>query len=264
FSTLRIPLLKGRVFGREDRPETPPSAVVNATLAERVWPGREALGQRLVENGRTVTVVGVVKNGKYRRLWETPLPFLYLSDDQVGPMRRDLVVRSGGTPAILAGKLRQELKELEPALPPSAIVSVSEYIGLSLLPQRAAAAGAAGLRGIGLLLAAVGLTGLVAWSVARRRREIAIRMALGARAADVVRLEMWRGLALAGGGIALGGATALASTRLIAGMLFGVGPADPWTLLATALLIGAATLVATFLPARRAANADPVRALRDL
>src|SRR5262249_59562531 len=104
FSTLRIPLLKGRVFGREDRPETPLSAVVNATLAERLWPRREALGQRLVENGRTVTVVGVVKNGKYRRLWETPLPFLYLSDAQVGPLRRGLLGAGGGSPPATLGR----------------------------------------------------------------------------------------------------------------------------------------------------------------
>src|SRR5262249_8829964 len=104
FSTLRIPLVKGRTFEKEDGPETPYSAVVNATLAERLWPGREAVGQRLVENGRTVTVVGVVRNGKYRRLWETPRPFLYLSDEQVGPLRRGLLGAGGGSPPATLGR----------------------------------------------------------------------------------------------------------------------------------------------------------------
>jgi ABC-type antimicrobial peptide transport system permease subunit len=131
-----------------------------------------------------------------------------------------------------------------------------------LLPQRVAGAVAAGLGAIGLLLSAIGLTGLVAWSVARRTREIGVRMAIGARPVDVLRLEMRRGLNLAVGGLALGVAGALACTRLIASQLFGVGPADPLTLAAVVLLIGATTLVATFLPARRAAHVDPIRALR--
>jgi predicted permease len=264
FSTLRIRLLRGRTFAREDGPGTLPVAVINTALARLLWPGREAIGQALVENGRTVTVVGVAQDGKYRRLWESPRPFLYLPEQQVSPLRRDLVIRSSGSSAGLATGLRRELKALEPALPPSATVPVSEYIGISLLPQRAAGAVAAGLGAVGLLLAAIGLTGLVTWSVARRRREIAIRMALGARPVDVLRLEMQRGLLLAAGGLVLGGAGTLASTRLIARMLFGVGSADPRVLGAVALMMGAATLVATFLPARRAARTDPIRALRSM
>jgi len=262
FATLRISLRRGRAIGKEDGPDAPRAAVVNETLAKRLWPDREAIGQRLVQDGKTVTVVGVASNGKYRSLWEEARPFLYLSDRQEGALRRDLIIRGGGSPAMLAGGLRRELKALEPALPASAIVPVSEYIGFSLLPQRVAGAVAAGLGAIGLLLSAIGLTGLVAWSVARRTREIGVRMAIGARPVDVLRLEMRRGLYLAVSGLALGVAAALACTRLIASQLFGVGPADPLTLAAVVVLIGATTLVATFLPARSAAHVDPIRALR--
>jgi putative ABC transport system permease protein len=262
FATMKLRLLSGRPFGQMDVAGAPAVAIVNETLARRLWPGRDPLGRTLLRGNTALTVVGVARDAKYRRLWEDPRPFLYISDRQFGSLRRDLVIRSRRTGEAAAAELRSAIRAVEPNLPLAEIQSVRRYIGFSLLPQRVGSAVAGALGALGLLLAAVGLGAQVAFSVRRRTREIGIRMALGARSADVVRLETARGARTAAVGLALGLAGALLASRFLSSLLFGVRPADPLTFCAVAVLLGSTTLLVSFLPARRAARVDPMTALR--
>jgi predicted permease len=262
FSTMRIPIVRGRPFDRRDGPEAPATAVVNETLAARLWPRLDAIGRTLRFEDRTLTVVGVAKNGKYRRLSEDPLPYLYLAARQAGALHHTLVLRASGSPEALAGALGRERRVLEPALPLSAVLTAREHMGYSLLPQRVAGSVAAAMGAIGLCLASVGLASLVAYSVGRRTREIGVRLALGARPADVVGLEMRRGIRVAAAGLLAGTVAALFGTRFLASLLFGVTAQDPATFVGVLLFLGSMTLGAIYLPARRAARVDPIRSLR--
>jgi predicted permease len=262
FATMRLPILAGRAFGPAEGAGGSPSAIVNETLAGKLWPGREPLGRTIVWNKTLLTVVGVARDSKYRRLWEAPRPFLYLSDRQFGSLRRDLVVRGGGDAASVASALRREIRSVAPGLALSAVLPVRRYIGFSTLTQRVGSAVAGALGAVGLTLAALGVWAQVAFSVSRRTREIGIRMALGARPAQVVRLETARGGRAAAVGLAFGLGAALLSARLLASLLFGVSPADPLTFAAVALVLAAITLAASYAPARRAARVDPNEALR--
>jgi hypothetical protein len=265
FSTLRLPLLAGRPFGPADIPGAPPAAIVNETLARKLWPGRDPIGQRLRREGDTpviLTVVGIARDAKYRRLWEEPRAFLYVSDRQYGSLRRELVVRGGGPPDALAAALGREIRAVESNLPFAPVMTVRRYMGFSLLPQRFGGAVAAALGFVGLLLAGIGLAAQVAFSVSRRTREIGIRMALGARPADILLNETGRGVKTAGLGLALGLVGALLASQTLVKFLFGVSPADPLTFGAVALLLTVSSLAATLPPARRAARISPMEALR--
>jgi predicted permease len=262
FATMRIPIVRGRAFDRRDRRETPPAAVVNETLAAKLWPGLDPIGRTFRFEDRTLTVVGVAKNGKYRKLWEDPLPYLYLAARQAGARRHTLVLRAAGSREALAAALGRERRALEPALPLSAVLTAREHMGFSLLPQRVAGSIAGALGAIGLCLASVGLASLVAHSVGRRTREIGVRLALGASPNDVVRLEMRRGMRIAAAGLLGGSVAALASTRLLAGFLFGVSATDPATVAGVLALLCAVALAACWLPARRATRVDPISALK--
>jgi macrolide transport system ATP-binding/permease protein len=262
FSTMRIPILRGRAFQATDAPGGPTAAIINETLARRLWPGREPIGQTLTQGTQTLTVVGVARDGKYRRPWEEPRAYLYLAFRQQGRLRENVVVRTSGSRESVAAALASEVRRLEPALPTSALISATEHMGFSLLPQRVAGVVAGALGAVGLALSAIGLAGLVAYSVSRRTREIGLRMALGAQTKDVLRLEMRRGIRAAVVGLVLGTAAALLSTRLLSGLLFGVRAIDPLTFGAVLLLLAATTVAASYLPARRAARVSPTEALR--
>jgi predicted permease len=260
FHTLRLPILRGRSFTAADAPGATRAAIVNETLARRLWPGQDPLGRSLSNGVNTLTVVGVAKDAKYRRLWEEPRSFLYVSNRQQSRAAADLVVKGGD--ATLAAAIRRELRNLEPALPLSTIRLVREYLGFSLLPQRVGGAVAGALGVAGLLLSAIGLAGLVAHSVSRRMREIGIRLAVGAQPADIVHLEMRRGMRVVILGALAGCAAALALAPLLKSLLFGVTSADPKTFAAVTALLCAIAALAAYLPARRAARIDPMAALR--
>jgi predicted permease len=262
FEAMRIPIKSGRAFGAGDGPGADPVAIVNETLARRLWPGRDALGQTLVQDGRALRVVGVAGDGKSRTLWEAPRGYLYLPARQAGRLEHTLVIRSNGSREALTAALAREIRRLEPALPLSALVSAREHMGFSLLPQRVGGAIGAALGALGLGLASIGLAGLVAYSVGRRTREIGVRMSLGARPGDVLRLEMRRGIRVAAAGLLAGTAAALLAGRGIGGLLFGISAADPATFAAVLVLLAASAAAATYVPARRAARVDPIRALR--
>jgi predicted permease len=262
FETLRIPLLSGRGFAEDDRPSSRPVAVVSQALARRLWPGGGAIGRRLRTDGVDREVVGVARDVKMRRLAEEASPHLYLPLAQRFTPRVRVLLRSDADLALAAADVRREIAALEKDLPVMEAMTLREAVAFALFPQRMAGTIASALGAVGLALAATGLYGLVAWSASRRTREMGVRLALGATGADVTRLVLGQGLRLALAGVALGALGAAALAQGLRGLLPGVSPADPVTFAAIALLMTAVALLASYVPARRAAGVDPMAALR--
>jgi len=267
FQTLGLRPLEGREFDDRDRPGGARVAIVNDTLARKMWPGRTAVGEALVVDEAPLRVVGVVRNVQYRSAGEPETPCVYTDfwqADSIGrePVDVRLHVRVEGDPRVMLPAIRRAIAEVDPEVPISEDRSLVEWLGYSFQPVRVAATVMTSFGSLGLLLSAIGLYGVLAFLVARRRREIAIRMAIGADAARVARLVVREGLRLAIWGAAFGTAATLASTRLAAAWLYGVRPADAGTLIGTLALLLAVALLACFLPARRAARLDPISILR--
>jgi predicted permease len=262
FTTMGIPILRGRSFSTIDAPNGTPVGIVNETLARMLWKDGDPVGRGLVEDDTFVTVVGIARDGKYRSLGETPRPFLYLPASQSARVSFDLVVRGGGGPEALAPALRRQIRAVDSSVPAAAVVSMRQYIAFSTLLSRAAGAVSGALGLLGLVLTAIGLAGLVAHSVSRRTREIGLRLAVGARPSDILALEMRRAAGVSAAGFAAGAVAALFATPLLSGFLFGVRGTDPATWAAAASVLLAATLLASWLPARRGARMDPLTALR--
>jgi ABC-type antimicrobial peptide transport system permease subunit len=290
FRTLGIPILKGRDFTREEaepsgmpdvassapRPSGTEPVLVNRALASRFWPGEEAIGKTMrldSLSGRLAEVVGVVKDGKYRQLGEPQKLHLYRPFPRVWSQGMELVVRSAPSASPAAGQgevasslfaaVRREIAAVEPAIPLSGMVTIREHLGRALMPARIGASIVGAVAFLALALASVGLYGVIAYAVAQRTREIGVRMALGARAADVLRMMLGQGLRLASLGVVVGIVLALIAARGIAGILYGVSPSDGTTFLVVAFTLGGVALLATYVPARRATRVDPMVALRD-
>ena len=262
---LGVRLLAGRAISSTDAQNGPLIAVVNETLVQRLWPGdapQQVIGRQFHGFDGPVTVVGVIANGKYTSLQEAErtFGFIPLAQRSFGYVR--LYVRARGEASGAVDAVRAELAALDPNVALGDPTLLSADIDRYLVPQRLGSSlvGAFGL--IGVLLAAMGLYGVLAYSVAQRVREFGIRIALGARGADIVRLVLRRGLQLVAVGIALGIIGAVVAGRLVEGFLFGASPADPLVLAAVPVILIAAALVASFIPARRAATADPMSSLR--
>jgi predicted permease len=264
FATLGIPIVRGREFGEQDAPGTQRALIVNETAARRFWPGQDPIGRRLRFNDEEPwgTVVGVARDGKYRTLGEEPRAFLYHSTFQDYSGFATLVAASDGDERALLAAVRRELNEIDPNLPIFSLKTMSEHLSIMLFPARMGAALLAAFGGLGLLLASIGLYGVVASSVARRTREVGIRMALGARREDVLGLVVREGMVLTGFGLLVGLALAFAASRLLSSLLYGITPADPVTYAAVALVLALVAFLANLLPARRATEVDPVVALR--
>jgi predicted lysophospholipase L1 biosynthesis ABC-type transport system permease subunit len=237
-------------------------AVVNEEFARRLWPGREALGQTFRLDSAVVTVVGVVRDTKFARLDEQPAPFMFLPLAQHWKPEVNLLVRTSGDPARLAPAIHRELRALDPAFPAPTVTTLRQVANVTLLPQRVAVAVTGVLGVLGLVLAAVGLYGVLSFSAAQRSREIGVRLALGAMRGDVLRLVVGQGMRLVAWGMAAGLALALLATRALTPFLFGVSPLDPATFLVSGAILGGAALLASYLPARRAAGTDPAVSLR--
>ena len=262
FRAMGIEVLRGRGFEPSDRAGAPPVAVVNESFARRFWPGENPIGRRIdTGRGGTREVVGVVRDGKYRSLGEAPQPHFYEPFEQVYQPDMVLIARARGEPRALLAPLAREIRALDPELPVEA-GTVEAHLGLALLPQRIGAAVLGAFGAVAALLAAFGLFGVMSYVVSQRTREIGIRVALGARPGDVRLLVVRRALALTLTGLALGLAAALAGARVLAAFLVGVEPTDPAILLGAAGLFTGVALLASWLPARRAAAVDPMRALR--
>jgi predicted permease len=261
FEMLRIPV-EGRAFTAADGPDAARVAMVNRTMADHFWPDGGALGQFVRMGGADVEIVGVVADGKYQRLVEEPIPYLYLPFEQSYSASMVLHVRAAGPEAPITPLMRRELALLDSNIPLHAPVSLDRAIRVSLLPQRIAATVIGALGALGLLLAAVGLYGVLAFLVGQRTREIGVRMALGARAVHVFRLVFGQAGALVLTGLALGAMLAFGASRLLGGLLVGVSPTDPVTFILVTLLLIAVALLASYGPARRAIRVDPLITLK--
>jgi predicted permease len=265
FATMGTTLLLGRDFSQHDRTGAPLVAILNETAAARYWPGENPIGRRLLINAATevtAEVVGLVANGKYLSLGEEPTPVLFLNFLQHPAAEFTLVAHiTGDSPTALAA-IRQATKELDRRLALTQMTTLNDYLKLALFPMRTSALLLGILGVVALLLAASGLFGVIAYSVAQRAREIGIRLALGAQQGQVVRQIVGEGLRLTGWGIALGLLGALALTRLMQSVLFNVRATDPFTFAAIPALLIVVALLASWLPARRATKVDPMIALR--
>ncbi len=259
FETMGIPLVAGRPFAETDGPTAPRVAIVNETLARRLWSGSPALGRRLHDGAE---VIGVARDGKYRTLGERPRPFLYNSLGQDPRRTRTLVVRTTGDPRPLQPAMRRVVQELDPRLPVGGPRTLAETVGDALFVPRIAAALLGFFGVLGLALAGVGVFGVVAYLARARTREIGLRLALGASPGAILRWLLRRGLAPVAAGLAAGVAAAASAAWALSGVFTGVWPIDMRALLVAASLLALVALVAALVPARLAAKLDPASALR--
>jgi len=263
-----IPLLRGRDFASTDTPTSPRVVIVNEALVSRYWPGTAGLGKQIElggfggSPGRQLQVVGVVPDNKYRSLTEPVPPLMYLPVEQEYQPLLRLFVRSSGSLASLAAPLRRIVAGLDANLPLYGTRTLAEQRDNSLYTARMAAFLLGVMSAIGLLLAAIGLYGVLAYAVQQRRREIGVRMALGAGRIEILRHILFQGMRPLLLGLVAGTAAALAGTRLISALLFGVGPQDPFVFVAATAVLAATAFVACWIPARRATRVDPMVALR--
>ncbi len=261
-TTLGIPLVRGRDFTEADRTGSGDVAILNASFAAALFPGEDPIGRTLTNEGTTVTVVGVARNAKYRSLGEAPRNFIYVTLGQRYFGRIHLLIKTTPGAAAPGGAVRRIVAAIDPSLPILRHQTMREQTATSLFPQRLALYVSGGLGVVALLLVLIGIYGVTAFSVAQRTREIGVRVALGAQHAHVLGLVLRQGLVLTASGVALGSLAAFAATRLIRDLLHGVPPTDGVAFGGAALLLGLAALVASWIPARRAARLDPVIALR--
>jgi predicted permease len=263
FKTLHVPITEGRSFYATDAPDAPSVAIVNEEFARRYSPNASLVGRTIRTGGVTARVVGVTRNGsKWQGLDDDGNAWAYLPYAQHPLPAMTIYARSRGEMGAALMAIRQEVATLDPNIALAQPRTLSSQLDVYLFPQRLAAAlvGAFGLAG--LALAAIGLYGVLAFHVAQRTHEIGIRMALGARSRDVLRNVLSQALAMVVVGIVLGLVLALGAGHLARAFLFGVGVADPVTLVVVPLLLGAIALLASYLPARRAAKVDPMESLR--
>jgi predicted permease len=264
FSTFGMTLLSGRDFSARDTPDSPKVVIINEKFAHYFFRNEDPVGKRIsLENLKDLEIVGVVADAKYRNLREQAPQTVYLPLSQSSSMmQRTLCVRASGIPGNLIDAIRRKVRSLDPNLPVFDIKTFEDQVNESVSQERLVATLSSFFGFFALLLASLGLYGVMAYSVARRTREIGIRMALGAQAGNVLRLVLTETLFLVLIGIALGLPAALAATRLTEGLLFGLTATDPFTIaLATLVMITVASL-AGWIPASRAARVDPMVALR--
>ncbi len=264
FKTLGIELLRGRDFTAADRAGTQTVAMVNQAMAERFWPGEDAIGRRFSYYGEEEVweVVGVVATSKYLNVGEDPQAQAYVPRLQDYNPAITLVVSTAGDPAQALETVRGEIQALDPALPITNPQTFATAVGQALWAPRMAAILLGVMGGLALLLASIGIYGVMAYTVSQRRHEIGIRMAMGARGADVLKLVLGQGMILVAAGLALGLGVAVLAGRRIAPLLYGVSPTDVETFAVTSAVLAAVALVATLIPARRASSVDPVSVLR--
>ena len=275
FQTMRIPLLSGRLFNREDGPDSPPVVIISQGMAEEYWPGQDPIGKRLrhEENQPWMTVVGVVgdvNDGPLNQPRQPHIytPFLQLSDaltveNVIGVARSmNLAVRTAGDPAALVSAVVAQIHSLDPTLAVANITTMPQVISSSLAGPRFNASLLSLFAGFALFLSAIGIYGVLAYAVTQQRHEIGIRMALGAQPRHVLRFVLAWGTRLACLGAALGIIASLALTRLMKGLLYGVGATDPLTFAGVTLVLLLVALLASYVPARRATKVDPMIALR--
>ena len=268
FRTLGIPLLQGRLFTTQDDAGKSNVVVINHAMAQRYWPGGNPIGAHVTlddprdSSASWSTVVGVIGDVHHNRLNQEPYPQMYAPVAQVPQRAMMLVVRTAGDPTGLVGAVRRAVTSLDASLPISNIMTMEERVSHSVAQPRVNLTLLALFAGVALALAAVGIYGVVSYTVVQRTRELGIRMALGARPGDVLRLVIRQAMAPALAGVALGLVGAWGGTRLMASLLFGVSASDPMVFGAVALFLSGVALLASYIPARRATRVDPLVALQ--
>jgi putative ABC transport system permease protein len=264
FRTMRIPLLKGRWFDDRDTASSQSVVVINQTMARQIWPGEEPLGKRIKHGFKeqVAEVVGVIGDVKYAGLDQQTKPEMYAPFSQrPWPFMR-IVVRTKSDPMNLATAIRAEAQAIDKDQPIDKLTTMSSVVRASIATRRFYMQLLGTFAALAFILAAVGIYGIVSYSVAQRTREIGIRMALGAKQSDVLRLVLAEGFRLAVLGVVLGLAGAFAATRVLTSLLFEVKPTDPMTFIGLSILLAAVALLACYIPARRATKVDPLVALR--
>ena len=264
FEAMGIPIARGRAFEASDDADGAPVVMINEAFAERFWPGENAVGKRVQARGADREVIGVVPTGRYFSIGEDPKPFYYLPRAQVYRGQGTFIhVRTASDPVAYLSVVREAVAALDSTLPVSDLSTMRGTLGLAYLPARMAAGVVGSFAVLALLLAAVGLYGVISFSVSQGTRDIGLRMALGARAANVVQTVVQHGMKLVGLGLGLGLIGGFLLTRAASSVLFGVSATDPLAyVVATAVLLTTA-LAASLLPARRATRIDPLIALRN-
>ena len=262
FRTIRTTLNAGRDFSSQDAENSQPVAIVNQAFADRYWSGRDAIGRKIKTGGQSFTVVGLARNGKYRRLVYPAEPVIFLPLFQAYDDALIIHARVAGNPQALASVVERTVHELNPELPVFNVTTLSSSMQLGSLFERLASAFAGAFGLLALLIAAVGIYGVVDYATRQRTREIGIRMALGAKPDDVFRLVLSQGLKLALIGLSVGLGMSLVLTPFLRSMLFGVTEMDAPTIAGVSILLCVVTLAACYVPARRAAKANPLAALR--
>ncbi len=262
FRVMEIPVVRGRDITRRDARDSSPVAVINETLARRYWQGSDPVGKRLSYAGRWVTVVGIAHDSKYRNLSEPATPYIFVPVQQWYASTVTLFVRSEGDPARMTSAVTGAVRGLDPAMPLSAVRTFEAHIGAAAFQQRMASVLLGAFGTVALVLAAIGVFGIISYMVTQQTREFGIRIALGARPRDVLRSVLRRGLSLAAIGITIGLPAAWAAARLMRSLLLGVNAADPSTFVGVTLLLASTAIAACVIPARRAAATDPIVSLR--
>jgi predicted permease len=264
FDTVGIPLVAGRDFGAQDVKGGPGVMIVNEEFARRYLSGRSPLGRhlRIDSKGPLLEVIGVARDSKYRNLREDPLPFFYVPLAQNYTPGMALLVRTEVAPAAFAPLVRAEVQRLNKSVPVFGVSTLAEQLAAVLATERMLAVLLSIFGGAALLLAAVGIYGVISYAVVRRTREIGVRMALGARARDILRMVVGQGMSVVFTGGALGLVLALALTRALQSLLYGVSATDPLTFCVIAVLLTGVAVLACYIPARRATRVDPLAALR--
>jgi predicted permease len=262
FETMRILVLSGRAFDRRDAPDAARVVIVNDVLAQRYFGGR-AVGRRIQERrGTVLEIVGVVKGGRQRSVQEPPVPVVFYPLSQSYTPRMTLVARTAGDPGVVADVIRTAIQDVNRSVAVFRVTTLESHISEALGAERLTAVLVSAAGVMALALAVVGLYGVIAYGVVRRRKEIGVRIALGARPSDVVRLVVREGMVVALGGIGTGIIAALAATRLIEAMLYGVEPWDAPAFVGAAAVLSVIATLAAWVPAQRAVRLDPVTVLR--
>jgi putative ABC transport system permease protein len=268
FDTMTIPLLSGRGLTDQDTATTPTVAVISEAMARRFWPNEDPIGKRIaigrIRSDRDwVNIVGMVKDVRQFELSADPKPQMYLSYRQVGFFAaEDLVVKTDVEPASIAATVRNAVWEIDKDQPVSNIQTMEEILADSIARQRFSMLLLGIFAGVAMVLAGVGIYGVMSYAVAQRTHEIGIRMALGAQTGAVLKLAMGHGLMLVMIGIVIGLIAAFALTRLMSTLLFGVTATDPMTFTIISILLISVAAIASYIPARRATKVDPIIALR--
>jgi putative ABC transport system permease protein len=263
FAAMAIPILHGRALSDGDRADTDGAFVVNESLARRYWGDRSPIGQRVRVSGLDGSIVGIVKDVHHRGPSTPPQQEMYVSYLQANPRAASIVVRGTSDPAALTATLRDAVRRADARLPIAQAGPLQQLVDRSVAQPRFLAALLTGFSVLASLLAVVGVYGMLSFTVARRVREIGVRMALGAQPRTVLALVLRDSLVTVGAGLLLGAMAAVALARFLTSLLFGVRPGDPATIVVTGSALLAAALLASYAPARRASSVDPLEALRN-